>query len=214
MDYTVVIPAYNEAKPLEWVLPQIRLMAPHVLVVDDGSTDDTSAVARRLGAEVVRHEQNAGKGAAVLTGLRESPTELVVLMDGDGQHDPRDAPRLAIELARGYDLVIGDRFTGSTDGMPLHRQVANSLIRGILSSKTGVNDPLSGYRALRRSPFLSLREAGYETEMEMVLLANKLGLRVKEVPVRVRYKGLEARPKTNLNTYVRLLRFAMRGRLG
>lgn len=213
MDYTVLIPAYNEAQPLAELLPGLLTLSPKVLVVDDGSTDGTAKVAERLGARVVRHGSNRGKGSAIITGLRAASTELVVIMDGDGQHDPRDAPRLARELSKGFDMVIGDRFSGDSAEMPLHRRIANSLIRGLLST-AGVNDPLSGYRALRRSRFAGLSEAGYETEMEMVLHAKRKRMRVREIPIRVRYKGLEARPKTGLGTYARLLSFALRGRLG
>lgn len=213
MDYTVVIPAYNEAHALPRLLPEVLRIAPNVIVVDDGSSDNTTAIAQHMGANVVRHARNAGKGAAVLTGLRASPTEFVVLMDGDGQHDPRDAPRLVGELEQGYDLVIGDRFAGLTVEMPMHRKLANGLIRAIVSSKTHVNDPLCGYRAVRRSHFLNLKQAGYETETEMVLHAHRKGLRVKELPVRVRYNGLNVQPKTGLETYLRILSYALRGRL-
>jgi glycosyltransferase involved in cell wall biosynthesis len=218
LDYTVVVPVYNEARHLERLLPRLLPLVPRVLVVDDGSIDETVSVARRLGARVARHERNRGKGAAVQTGLRNAETEAVVLMDGDGQHDPRDAPRLARELARGYDLVIGDRFSGELNGTPLHRRTANDLIRWLLAP-TGVNDPLSGLRALRRSRFLDLRESGYETEMEMVFRAHRAGLRIGSVPVRVGERvGSRAltdwlRP-SGWTTYARLLSFAVRGRLG
>jgi glycosyltransferase involved in cell wall biosynthesis len=209
MDFSIVIPAYNEASRIGRVIPAALGVASEVLVIDDGSSDATAEVARALGARVVSHDVNKGKGAAILTGLREARFDSVVLMDGDGQHDPHEAVALMRKLDEGFDLVVGDRFSGPAS-IPLPRWVANRVIQALVSVRTGVGDPLSGFRALRRSKFKGLREAGYETEMEMVFYAARNGLKVSSVPISVRY-GVNPNPKTNLAVYLKLLSFALRG---
>lgn len=104
-DLTVIIPAYNEAEAIGSVVTGLRDVAKdaHVLVVDDGSTDDTGAIAEAAGARVVRHSSNRGYGTSVATGIRNATTSVVALMDADGQHDPADIPRL---LENGVGLMI------------------------------------------------------------------------------------------------------------
>ena len=190
-----LIPAFNEAGSIADV---IRLTRPHVhevVVVDDGSTDDTSAVARAAGATVLRHDLNRGKGAAIITGLnhlRQSPARYGIFLDADGQHDPAAIPEF-IMLAESTNagIVIGSRMT-DTRGMPALRLWTNqfmSWVTGKLARQV-IPDSQCGYRLLARSvlPDLKLVTARFETETEMLIQAGRAGYKIVSVPVRTIYK--------------------------
>src|SRR6478672_2888747 len=127
---TVVIPAFNEAGSIASVVTELRAAAPwlEILVVDDGSTDDTEARARAAGARVVRHPYNKGNGAAVKSGIRNAKTPFIVIVDADGQHRPSDAVRLVSRLGE-YDLVVGARAPQTQSS--LARRVGNALLNGV-----------------------------------------------------------------------------------
>jgi glycosyltransferase involved in cell wall biosynthesis len=124
---SIVIPAVNEADAIGDVVSQLRGSAPwhEVLVVDDGSTDDTAVRARQAGARVVRHPYNKGNGAAVKTGIRHASGEFILVVDGDGQHSSEDACRIVSRLGE-YDLVIGAR--SSRTQATSARRGGNSLL--------------------------------------------------------------------------------------
>ncbi len=148
---SVVIPAYNEAAALGRVLDGIAALPleTEIVVVNDGSTDETSDVARaRPGVRVIDHPYNIGNGAAVKTGIRAARGELIVLMDGDGQHRPEDIPRLVAQTER-FDMVVGARTPESTTKR--HRDLANWLYNAIAAYIVGrpVKDLTSGFRAIR-----------------------------------------------------------------
>ena len=110
---SIVLPAKNEAEGLSQLLPKLRLAFPdaEICVVDDGSTDDTAAVALAAGAAIVSHPYAKGNGAAIKTGARHATGDIIVFMDGDGQHRPEDIPRLLAKLDEGYDMVVGARIS-------------------------------------------------------------------------------------------------------
>lgn len=187
-----VIPAYNEASRIAPVVRDLVAQGLPVLVIDDGSRDDTAGVAREAGADVLRRA-NGGKGTAIIAGCRRA-VELgyrrILLLDGDGQHDATEAPRLIAAARRGADLVIGMRML-DLGRQPLHRRCFNRLSSILVTLAAGqrIRDSQSGYRMCDPRLLLSLPMAGhkYDLETEMCILAARAGRRVVEVPIRVIY---------------------------
>lgn len=187
-----VIPAYNEATRIAPVVRDLVAQGLPVLVIDDGSRDDTARVAREAGADVVRRA-NGGKGTAIIAGCQRA-VELgyrrILLLDGDGQHDASEAPRLIAAARRGADLVIGMRML-DLERQPLHRRCFNRLSSILVTLAAGqrIRDSQSGYRMCDPRLLLSLPMAGhkYDLETEMCILAARAGRRVVEVPIRVIY---------------------------
>jgi glycosyltransferase involved in cell wall biosynthesis len=165
-----------------------------VVVVDDGSSDDTAARASAAGAEVLRHEQNRGKGQAIRTGLGHvlaRPFSHVLLMDGDLQHRPDDVARL-LDAARatGADLIVGERIFDKSR-MPRSRYYTNTIGSRALSSFIGspIKDSQSGFRLIRCDALrgLKLTSTGYEIETEMLIKLSRRGIRMASVPVTLSY---------------------------
>lgn len=156
MRVSVVLPAKNESAGLRKTLPLIRRHCPdaEIIVVDDGSTDDTAAVADELGARVLSSPYSMGNGAAIKRGARAATGEIIVFMDADGQHDPAQIPMLLERLASGYDMVVGARSAGGQAS--IGRGLANALYNRIASWVTGqrILDLTSGFRAVRAERFL------------------------------------------------------------
>jgi len=206
MDCKVVacIPAYNEEHTIAKIVLKAMRYVDKVIVCDDGSTDLTKEIARRLGAEVIRHERRMGKGEALrdlfMMAKKFNPT-VVVVLDADGQHDPNDIPKLLEPLERGdADVTIGSRYVkGAKTDAPLYRRfglrIINFFSRRLLRST--VRDTQSGFRAFTIKALEELVDSeskGFGIESEQIALALKKGLRIVEVPVTIRYKGL---PKTS-----------------
>jgi glycosyltransferase involved in cell wall biosynthesis len=190
-----LVPAYQAAATVGEVVRGILASVPRVLVVDDGSSDDTAGEADRSGASVLRLPENSGKGSAVRAGLaRVLTTDAthVAFLDADGQHDPADLPRLLAAAAAGQDFVIGSRM-GDPDAIPAYRYRTNEIGSRILTRMTGleVEDAQSGYRVvaadlLRR---LDLNACGYIIETEILLKSARYLGRLAHVPVRAIYGG-------------------------
>ncbi len=192
MTLLTLIPAHNEAPRIE---PVIRGALAHlpVLVVDDGSTDNTADVARAAGAQVLTQTPNQGKGAALKAGFRralELGSEAVLTLDADGQHDPAEIPSfLAAYRQRSPDLLIGARdFTK----MPPVRRFANTSGRALFSWALGqpIADNQSGYRLVSRrliEAALQSSLSGFEFEVEMVVLCVRRGFRLDWTPIRTIY---------------------------
>jgi glycosyltransferase involved in cell wall biosynthesis len=168
---------------------------PEVLVVDDGSEDGTSEVAREAGAKVCRRPANGGKGRALRDGiavLLAGDWSHVAFVDGDGQHDPDDLPALLAAARRGADFVIGSRL-GSPDGMPAKNRRANETGDKVLSRMTGlpVEDGQSGYRVLSTPLLRQLRLTSnrYAIENEMLIRASRRLRKFEVVPIRSIYNG-------------------------
>jgi len=189
-----LIPAYNEAERVGAVVTGTRAYLP-VLVVDDGSTDDTAILAEDAGATVLRQRPNQGKGAALRAGFRwalEAGYDAVIMLDADGQHDPAEIPRfLQTYAAQKADLIIGER---TFRQMPFPRNLSNTIGRWLFSWALGqpVRDNQSGYRLLSRRMMqatLDSREQGFEFEVEMIVTCVRRGYKLAGVPIRTIYAG-------------------------
>jgi glycosyltransferase involved in cell wall biosynthesis len=196
-DICVVIPAYNEEKNIARVVAGARALGYATLVVDDGSSDRTVGLARGAGAdEVLTASANQGKGAVIRRGLERAlakPFAAVILMDADGQHDPRELESFRAALQQtSFSVIVGDRM-GRPEGMPWLRRVTNRFMSWILSALTGqrIPDSQCGYRALRRDAArkIDLKTSRFEIESEMLLEAARHGFKIGSVPVRSVYEG-------------------------
>ena len=195
----VGIPAFNEENSIARVVLESQKHADAVVVCDDGSSDLTAIIAERLGADVVKHEQNLGYGAAVKSLFKralELGAEILVTLDGDGQHNPAEIPDVVKPIFHGTaDVVIGSRFVDArgTEEMPLYRRFGAKLITRLVngSSKKGVSDAQSGFRAYSRQALdrLSVVEAGMGASVEILLDANKHNLKICEVPSSCKYNN-------------------------
>jgi len=193
----VCIPAYNEEKTIAKVVVSAKRFASVVIVCDDGSTDMTGDIAGSLGAKVIQHEQNLGKGRALGTlfaAAKEWDPRVIVTIDGDDQHDPRDIPKVVEPILKSEaDIVIGVRpmMSGS---MPRERIAGNKVLDGLTSAKAGetLHDTQSGFRAYSPKAAQSIRfeQTGMAVESQTLIDASKLGLRITEVPVSVKYAGI------------------------
>jgi glycosyltransferase involved in cell wall biosynthesis len=190
---SIVIPAMNEADAIGTVVSSLRAAAPwrEVLVVDDGSTDETSARARAAGACIVRHPYNKGNGAAVKTGVRRANGDFVLIIDADGQHPPEDAQRIAARLGE-FDLVIGAR-SGATQATTA-RRLGNAVLNRFASYLTGrpIPDLTSGFRGARTEclrEFLHLLPNGFSTPTTTTLAFIKAGYNVAFEPIDARQRS-------------------------
>lgn len=199
------IPAFCEEGTIAKVILSAQEHVDKVLVCDDGSTDMTCAIAERMGAIVVRHDENLGKGNALRTlfGAAEKlNADIVVLLDADGQHNPDEIPNLIEPILQAKaDLVIGSRYiNGEEIEAPFYRRtglrVLNYLHKKV--NKLPVGDAECGFKALSRKALKavdSFELGGYGADMEILSLANKNGVSIAEVPVAVKYKGLKKTSK-------------------
>jgi glycosyltransferase involved in cell wall biosynthesis len=209
--YMAVIPAYNEAQHIAQVVKSVRRYIP-VLVIDDGSTDETARLAEAAGAEVLR-QPNQGKGAALRAGFLHAldlGCEAVITLDGDGQHDPNEIHRfLQAYGARPADLIIGQR---NFDQMPLSRRLANTTGRWLFSWAMGqfIPDNQSGYRMLSRNfiqKLLDSNEQGFEFEVEMLVTCLKQHFDLEWVKIRTIYAGEASHihPLAHIVNFLRIL---------
>ena len=197
-EITILIPAYQEAEIIASVIQDVRTIMDQthrpyeILVIDDGSKDETASQSVSAGARVVSHPYNIGNGAAIKTGIRQAKGKILVTMDGDGQHDPADIPRLLENIER-YDMVVGAR-TGESESH-LHRNFANSIYNLFASyiCKRRIQDLTSGFRAIKAPiarQFLPLlpNTFSYPTTITMAILRS--GFSLTYIPIRTsRCKG-------------------------
>ncbi|NJE12865.1 glycosyltransferase family 2 protein [Thermococcus sp. LS2] len=191
----IAIPAYNEEITIGSVVSLSKKYGD-VLVVDDGSKDRTSEIAQNAGAIVVRHKRNKGKGKALKTAFKYALSkdyDVVVCIDADGQHNPEEIPLLLKPILEDEaDLVIGSRYLNSAyKNIPLYRRLGLWVLNMTtnVASNVKITDSQSGFRALNRRALesLDLSSAGYNVESEMIARLSEKGLRIREVPINVRY---------------------------
>lgn len=191
----ILVPAYNEARRLGATLQALAAFQPRIVVVDDGSTDDTSAVARAQRVHVLRHVINLGQGAALQTALDYAlgqGAEYLVTFDADGQHSADDVEGLLDPLRRGEaDVVLGSRFLGQAVDLPVGRRVVLKLgvVFTRLFSRIRVTDTHNGLRAFSRTAAdrIHLTQNRMAHASELLDQIRQLGLRYIEVPVTIRY---------------------------
>jgi glycosyltransferase involved in cell wall biosynthesis len=194
----VAIPAYNEQRAICSVILAARQYVSEVIVIDDGSTDDTAAIAEGAGAIVIRHPINRGKAAGIMTAFSvatERGIDVVVLVDGDGQHNPDEIPALLAPIGAGEaDVVVGSRFLATQSSTPFYRTIGQRVLNVATHLGSGVrcSDSQCGYRAFNRRAMASIRLTetflhGLSAESEMQFEIGAHGLRLAEVPVYVRY---------------------------
>ncbi len=203
MKISIILPAYNEGENLKILLSQIYKVLGEdieIIVVDDGSTDNTCEIATAFKAKVIKNPYNMGNGAAVKRGIREANSEIVLLMDADGQHPPSEIPKLIKEIDK-FDMVIGARHNSY---QVWWRKLANKIYNILASYVSGIKieDLTSGFRAIKRDKaleFLYLLPNTFSYPSTLTLAFIKAGYPVKFVPVKVlsRKKG---KSKINLIT--------------
>ena len=190
-----VIPAYNEEQHIADVVRRTRQKLDDVLVVDDGSADETANRARDAGAEVIAHEQNRGKGETIKTGLRhwlDRQFDFVIILDADGQHRPEEIDRFvtAAISANEPKLILGNRMK-DVSSMPLVRKIVNRWMSGRISAVCGqeIPDTQCGFRMLHRQliPELLGGAARFDYETEMLIVASRKGFRINSVPITTVY---------------------------
>jgi glycosyltransferase involved in cell wall biosynthesis len=200
MKVIAAMPAYNVEPYIGSVVLKAKRHVDKVIVVDDGSTDATATIAKTAGAHVVSHDTNRGYGAAIKycfeTAKRYKPDVLVIL-DSDGQHDPDEIPQVIAPIVAGNaDLVIGSRFLRQDTAaqIPTTRRVGLRVLTTVsnIGAKTKVTDSQSGFRAFSRRALdkLNFRRTGMSVGSEILMNAQKLGLRIAEVPITCRYEGV------------------------
>jgi glycosyltransferase involved in cell wall biosynthesis len=215
----VLLPIHNEASTIGPLIDQIKPHGSRILVVDDGSTDMGSRIARNRGATVLRSKKNLGKGNAVRKGfsylLRTEAWETVVVMDADGQHDPNEIPKFLKEQKEGNaDIVVGNRMQARGDMPPL-RWMTNRFMSFIISLLMGqrIPDSQCGFRCLSRRCLraLRLRSERFELESEMLIQAGRKRFKIVSVPIRTIYRNQISRIDPIADTF-RFLRLLFRRR--
>jgi glycosyltransferase involved in cell wall biosynthesis len=200
------IPAYNEEKTIASVILQAQKQVDIVLVCDDGSEDMTGEIAQRLGAIVIRHDQNLGYGDAIKSlfeKARALNADLLVTLDADGQHNAKEIPMLTQPVCEGKaDIAIGSRFLNGASELPMYRRFGVKFLTKVANGKharkgnqreTNLTDAQCGFRAYGKRALenLDLHEKGMGVSVEILQQARNQGLIIAEVPVEVRYHGLD-----------------------
>lgn len=191
----VAIPCFNEERFIGSVVAKSSRYAAQVVVIDDGSSDDSALVAEAAGAVVYRHPRNQGYGAAISSALEQGRAlgaDVLVILDGDGQHDPRDIPHLIQPILEGRaDIVIGSRFLEKANRIPLYRRIGQRVLNTATNVGSGqkLTDSQSGCRAYSAAALEKLRlsERGMAVSSQMQFAIKEVGLRVAEVPIHVLY---------------------------
>ncbi len=204
----ICIPAYNEEKTIAKIIIDSKKFSDKIIVVDDGSTDYTPKIVKELGAILIQHKENLGKGQALTTGFKRAmifSPDVVVTLDGDGQHDPLIIPSLVEPILKGeVDVVIGAR--SKYTKMPMYRKKGLTIINS-LNKKAGklkINDTQSGFRAYSKDSILSIiREKfdSYSADFEIIEAISNNGFEIKEIEVNIKYDGLENTSKKNFLTH-------------
>ncbi|MGC2165903.1 MAG: glycosyltransferase family 2 protein [Gallionella sp.] len=204
---SVIVPARNESDGLRLLLPQLLEILPNaeIVVVNDGSDDDTRAVCAGFPVVVINNPYCKGNGAAVKSGVRAARGEVLLFMDADGQHQPKDIPALLEKLEQGYDMVVGARGKGSQAG--IHRAFANGFYNRLASWMVGqrIDDLTSGFRVARANKFrkyLYMLPNGFSYPTTITMCFFRAGLSVGYVPIHA--------PKRVGNSHMRIMRDGVR----
>jgi len=206
----VIIPTYNESKAIADLINQIQKLKLQVIIIDDGSEDDTVNIAIETGAEVLRNQSNSGKGASLIKGYAFAVSrgfDAVISMDGDGQHSTDDI-KTFIQKAESSNcaIIIGNRMA-MTKGMPALRIITNRFMSRIISAiaKQYIPDTQCGFRLVKKEVLqkMDLSTYKYETESEILIKAARLGFKIESVTIQTIYSG----QKSQINPFIDTLRF-------
>lgn len=212
---SVIVPAFNEGDAIEGVVKNIRTAVNpldknnEIIVVDDGSSDNTAQSARKAGATVIQHPYNIGNGASVKTGIRHARGNILVTIDGDGQHDPNDIPKLVNHIGA-YDMVVGSRNQESDTAA--HRDIANMVFNSLATYVAGqkIEDLTSGFRAVKTHiarQFLYLLPNKFSYPSTITLSVVRAGYSLKYEPIRFARRG--GKNKSKIKPLEDGLRFLM-----
>jgi glycosyltransferase involved in cell wall biosynthesis len=219
-----IIPAYNEEKTIKNIVEQVRKFCSSVIVVNDGSQDNTREEAEKAGALVVEHVVNLGVGSSIETGFNVAlrhGADVVISLDADAQHDPAEIPKL-IEpiLNKEADIVVGSRFLSGAEAMPLTKKVGNKILSWITSALSGypITDSQCGYRAYSREVLRKLTltqlPKDYSWASDTLAKARKYNFTIKEVPIKTIYnRNLKRAKGTDVFIGVKILIDILRSKL-
>ena len=207
---TIIIPAYNEAEVIAGIVAELKDLYPdyEIIVINDGSTDATAVAAQSAGAKVFSHPYNIGNGAAIKSGIRAATGDILVFMDGDGQHHPHEIAKLLEHLPE-YDMVVGAR--SAADQASLSRALGNKLYNWFASyvAKFSIKDLTSGFRAVkahvaRNFLYLLPNTYSYPTTLTLGVLRSGMSVKYRPISIRERSKG-----KSNIRLISDGVRFFM-----
>ena len=222
MKIGVLIPAYNEEGTIFSLVRGLLALSAggqglveEVVIIDDGSTDNTREEAKRAGAQVISHPENRGKGAALKTGFRyalQKGFEAIITMDGDGQHDGTEIPAfLGKAQEKEAHIIIGNRM-GNVGNMPFVRLWTNRITSWVISALTHqkIDDSQSGYRLIRKKVLqnINLVTSYFDAESELLIKASQRGYRIVSIPIRTIYKDKfvsKIKPLKDTLRFIRLI---------
>lgn len=214
MKICVIIPSLNESNSIAELVKKIIELKLDVLVIDDGSQDNTSEIARNSGARVIRNEVNEGKGASLSKGFRyclENGYDALITMDGDGQHSPDDLPAFIRSADSDNSIIVGNRMKNSRN-MPLVRLLTNKFMSWLISkvAKQRIPDTQCGFRLIKRQVLekIQLSTSRYEAESEILIKASRLGFKIGSVPIKSVYRGEVSKinPITDTIRFIKYIR--------
>jgi len=206
----VIIPTFNESKAIAGLIVQIRQLGLEVIIIDDGSSDDTAKIAQASGAKVLRNESNVGKGTSLIKGYNFAIAQgfdAVISMDGDGQHSCADIKGFIQKAETSQSAVIVGNRMGTTKNMPIVRFLTNRFVSKLISIiiKQNIPDTQCGFRLLKKEVLtkLNLSASKYEIDSEVLIKAARLGFKIESIPIKTIYSG----QKSQINPFVDTLRF-------
>lgn len=214
----VIIPCYNEEATIGKIIFKARNFVNQVLIIDDGSSDNTKKIAIDFGATVITHKTNKGKSAGIKTGFRyalNNNYDYIITMDGDGQHDPNEIPILLNNLKNnGHDITLGIRYGNSTE-MPLWRKFGKRVLDYATSFGNGglVTDSQCGFRAFNKKAIENilprLKGKSFSVESEQLIRAHEIGLKIECQRISCRYKDLNTSKKTPASHGISVLTYIL-----
>lgn len=210
MKTCVIIPSYNEEKEIDKLVRDIIKQGLVVLVIDDGSQDNTLEFAQQAGALVIKNKTNEGKGASLVKGFNyalENNFDAVITMDGDGQHCPNDIPLFLKVAANSNSVILVGNRMQKTKNMPIVRLLTNKFMSWLISlvAKQEIADTQCGFRLIKKEALskIDFSTTKYETESEILIKSSRLGFKIESVPITTIYRG----EKSQINPFIDTLRF-------
>jgi len=197
LEIVIGLPAYNEEANLPNIITQLKKITQKIIVCNDGSSDQTGRIAEKMGATVINHVENMGYGASIrslFTKFADTEGDILVTFDADGQHRIEDIQTVVEPIQKNEaDIVIGSRFLEKNDHVPIYRKFGIKTITNLTNTAldSKITDSQSGFRAYSRKVFPSIipSEYGMGVSTEILIKADKSNFRIKEVPIKILYKG-------------------------